>query len=266
MLQRAGSIDIAYEAAGDGSPIVFLHSFPLNRKLWSPQLRALAGFGRCLALDTRGFGESEVSPPYTMDQYADDVIAFLDSLEMRERVVFVGISMGGYVCLALWRRHRHRVRALVLSDTRAAADTEEVREKRRALTRTAKERGSGAVADLQLPGLIGRTTRQRNPTIAAEIRAMISSAPVAGIIGASEAMMTRPDSTALLSTIDVPTLVIVGKEDVLTPPVEAQALCSAIPGSELQIIPKAGHSPCIERPAAFNHTVGDFLSKLNDLT
>ena len=262
MIQRAGSIDIAYEAAGDGPPIVFLHGFPLNRKLWSPQLRALAGFGRCLAPDARGFGQSEVSPPYTMDQYADDVIALLDSLVVRERAIFVGISMGGYVALALWRRHRQRVRALVLSDTRATADTEEAREKRREVTRTAKGRGSGAIAELLLPGLIGKTTRQRNPTIAAEIRAMITSAPVAGIVGASEAMMARPDSTALLSTIDVPTLVIVGKEDVVTPPEEAEALCAAIPDSEMQIIPKAGHSPCIERPAAFNHTMGEFLSKV----
>ena len=262
MLQRAGSIDIAYEEAGDGPPIVFMHSFPLNRRLWSPQLRALAGFGRCLAPDARGFGQSDVVPPYTMDQYADDAIALLDALDIREKAVFVGISMGGYVTLALWRRHRHRVRAMVLADTRAGADTEEAREKRVALARTAKERGSAAVADLQLPGLVGKTTRQRNPTIAAEIRAMISSAPVAGIVGASEAMMARPDSTALLSTIDVPTLVIVGKEDVLTSPAEAEALCAAIPGSELQIIPKAGHSPCIERPAAFNHTVSEFLSKL----
>ncbi|MBC7790276.1 MAG: alpha/beta fold hydrolase [Anaerolineae bacterium] len=266
MIQRAGSIDIAYDAVGDGPPIVFLHSFPLNRKLWSPQLRALAGFGRCLAPDSRGFGQSEVAPPYTMDQYADDVIALLDSLEMRERVTFVGISMGGYVALALWRRHRHRVRALVLADTRATADTEEAREKRRVLNRTAKERGIGAVADLQLAGLIGKTTRLRHPTIAAEIRAMISSAPIAGVVGASEAMMARPDSTELLSSIDVPTLVIVGQEDVLTPPVEAEALCAAIPGCQVQIIPNAGHSTCIERPAAFNHTVGEFLSKVGDLT
>lgn len=266
MLQRAGSIDIAYEEAGDGPPIVFLHSFPLNRKLWSPQLRALAGFGRCLAPDFRGFGDSEASAPYTMDQYADDVIALLDSLGLREKVIFVGISMGGYVTLALWRRHRDRVRALILADTRATADTEEAREKRQALARIAKDGGSGAVADLQLPGLIGKTTRQRNPTIAAEIRAMISSASVAGIVGASEAMMARPDSTSLLSTIDVPTLVIVGNEDVLTPPTEAEALCAAIPFGELQIIPKAGHSPCIERPAAFNQTVSEFLSKVNTLS
>ena len=262
MLQRAGSIDIANEAAGDGSPIVFLHSFPLNRRLWSPQLRALAGFGRCLAPDARGFGQSDVSPPYTMDQYADDVIALLDSLDIQEKAIFVGISMGGYVALALWRRHRHRVRAMILADTRAGADSEEARAKRMTLARTAKERGSGAVADLQIPGLVGKTTRQRNPTIAAEIRAMISSAPVAGIVGALEAMMARPDSTPLLSTIDVSTLVIVGSEDVLTPPAEAEALCAAIPGCELQIIPKAGHSSCIERPAAFNHTLGEFLSTL----
>ena len=129
MITFSGDVEIGYDDLGAGDPIVFLHGFPHSRALWAPQINALVDRARCIAPDLRGFGESTAAPPFTMDQYADDVAALLDALHI-ERAVICGLSMGGYVALAFWRRHRARVRGLVLMDTRAGADSPETRIKR----------------------------------------------------------------------------------------------------------------------------------------
>jgi len=257
----ADGIEISYDDVGSGLPVVFLHGFPHNRELWAPQRAALMGQARCITPDLRGFGESTVGPPFSMDRYADDVAALLDVLHV-PRAVICGLSMGGYVAFAIWRRHRERVRALVLCDTKAGADSEEGREKRREMIRLAEQRGSGAVAAALLPGMVGKTTREKRPEIAESVHGMMEAAPVAGIIGALEALMNRPDSTPTLATIDVPTLIVVGDEDALTPPSEARALRAGIRGSVLQEIAGAGHVSNLERPAAVNHVLGEFLATL----
>jgi pimeloyl-ACP methyl ester carboxylesterase len=216
---------------------------------------------RCVAPDLRGFGESEIRGPFSMDRYADDVIAMLDALQI-ERAVIAGLSMGGYVAFALWRRHRARVRALVLADTRPGADTPEATAKRRELIGLARVKGSAAVADAQITGMVGRTTRDSRPDVMDAVHSMLTVAPVEGIIGALEAMIARPDSTPTLATIDVPTLVVVGDEDVLTPPKEARAMHEAIAGSRLEILERAGHVSNVERPAAFNHVLSEFVGTL----
>lgn len=258
MITRVNSLDLAYDDVGSGLPVVFLHAFPLDRSMWGPQFGALVGMGRCVAPDLRGLGATGASPPYTMDQYADDVVALLDAIGAAS-VVVVGLSMGGYIAFALWRRHRARVRALVLADTRAGADTDEGREKRRRLIAVARSRGSGAVADMQITSMVGATTRDRRPDVVETVRAMMAAAPVEGIAGALEAMMTRPDSTSTLATIDVPTLIVVGDEDELTPPAEARAMHERIRGSRLEILAGAGHVSNLEQPSAFNHVVGEFV-------
>ena len=261
MIALTEEVEIGYDDVGVGTPAVFLHPFPVDRTYWAPQLGALVDHSRCIAPDLRGFGESTAGPPYSMDRYADDVAGLLDTLGI-ERAVVCGLSMGGYVALALWRRHRRRVRALVLADTRAGADTDEARERRRALARMAREKGATAVADAQITGLVGKSTRERNPELVDALHGMLESAPVEGIVGALEAMMARPDSTPLLPTIDVPTLVVVGAEDVLTPEAEARRLHEGIPGSRLEVIAGAGHASSFERPAAFNRLVSEFLASL----
>ena len=261
MIALPRGIDIAYDDVGTGLPVVFLHGFPHDRTLWAPQLGGLLARARCIAPDLRGFGESEIRGPYTMDGYADDVIAMMDALQI-ERAVIAGLSMGGYVAFALWRRHRHRVRALILADTRSGPDTEEATRKRRELIALARAKGSGAVADAQIAGMVGKTTRERHPDIVDGVHRMLSMAPVEGVVGALEAMIARPDSTPTLATIDVPTLIIVGEEDVLTPPKEAQAMHERIVGSRLEILAGAGHVSNVERPAAFNHVASEFLGVL----
>ena len=262
MIALCDGVEIGYDDVGTGVPVAFLHGFPHNRTLWAPQVSALVDRARCVAPDLRGFGESSKHGPFTVDQYADDVAMLLRGLGI-ERAVVAGLSMGGYVAFALWRRHRALVRGLVLADTRAGADTDETRNKRRALIDVARTRGAGAVADGQITGMLGKTTREKRPALIDEVHRMLESAPVEGIVGALEAMMARVDSTDTLATIDVPTLVVVGDEDVLTPPGEAEILHAGIRGSRLEVIAHAGHVSNMERPAAFNHVITEFLAALD---
>ena len=252
---------LAHADVGRGLPVVLLHAFPLNRSMWEPQIAALFGECRCIVPDLRGFGNSPQGGPYTMDRFGDDVIALLDALLM-EQAVIAGLSMGGYVALDIWRRHRKRVRALVLADTRAGADTPEGLQKRAELIALAKNEGAAAVAEKQITGLVGKSTRDKQPELVDRIRSVMAGESVAGIVGALEAMRSRPDSTPLLAGIDVPTLVVVGEEDAITPVKEARVMHEAIPGSRLEIIPEAGHLSNLERPAAFNAALSDFVGSL----
>jgi pimeloyl-ACP methyl ester carboxylesterase len=261
MIALVGDTEIAYDDVGSGLPVVFLHAFPLNRTMWDPQLGALIGECRCIAIDLRGLGDSKGGEPYTMDRYADDVISVLDTLQI-DRAVIVGLSMGGYVAFALWRRHRQRVRALVLADTRATADTVEAAERRRMLIDVTETQGSSAVANLQIASLVGKTTRDKRPDIYDSVHRMIAQAPEDGVIGALEAMIARPDSTGTCETIDVPTLIVVGDEDAATPVKESKAMHSLIRGSRLEVLQGVGHLSNLERPASFNTVVSEFLASL----
>ncbi|HEY5414402.1 MAG TPA: alpha/beta fold hydrolase [Gemmatimonadaceae bacterium] len=262
MIVLCDGVEIGYDDVGTGMPVAFIHGFPHNRTLWAPQVSALVDRARCIALDLRGFGESSKNGPFTIDQYADDLAMLLRMLGI-ERAVVAGLSMGGYIAFAFWRRHREMVRALVLADTRAGVDNEETRAKRLALMELARERGSGAVADGQVVGMIGKSTREKRPALIDDVHRMMGSASVDGIRGALEAMLGRADSTPTLATIDVPTLVVVGAEDVLTPVREAEILHDAIRGSRLEVIKHAGHVSNVERPAAFNHVLSEFLAALD---
>lgn len=263
MIAVVDSLDLGYDDVGSGGGVtlLFAHAFPLNRTMWAPQVGALVERCRCVEVDLRGFGDSSVLPPYSMEQYADDLAHLLDQLHI-DKVILVGCSMGGYASFAFWRRHRHRVRALVLADTRAGADSDETLARRRQMIEVARTEGATAVANLLIASLVGKTTREKQPDIYDAVHRMMAQAPVEGIVGALEAMMVRADSTATLATIDVPTLIVVGEEDVPTPVKEARAMHERIPGSRLEIIAQAGHLSNMERPAAFNHVLTEFLVAL----
>lgn len=261
MISLLDGLEVAYDDGGSGTPCLFVHGFPHNRSLWAPQLQGLTVSARCIAPDLRGFGETTVAAPFSMDRYADDLAALLDLLHL-PKVVISGLSMGGYVAFAFWRRHPHRVRALALCNTKSGADSEEAREKRRGLMAIARERGSSAVADSMMTGMLGKTTREKRPEITNTVHRMISSAPVEGVVGALQAMMDRPDSGPTLPTINVPTLIVTGDEDTIIPVEEARAMHAAIRGSTLEIISGAGHLSNLERPAAFNHVFSEFLAQL----
>lgn len=257
-------VRLAYDDEGTGAPVVFVHAFPLNREMWRRQAAAVAAAGwRAVSLDLRGFGGSEPgSEPFTMDLCADDVMALLDHLGVEEPAVLVGLSMGGYVAFGCIRRHAHRLRALVLADTRAEPDTEEGRAGRLSTAQRVEAEGVAPVVESMLPRLVGATTHRERPGVVAQVRALMEAAPPAGVAQALRGMAARPDSRPDLGRITVPVLVVVGEEDGLTPPADAQALHAGIKGSRLTVIPGAGHLPNLETPDAFNAALLDFLADL----
>jgi pimeloyl-ACP methyl ester carboxylesterase len=179
-----------------------------------------------------------------------------------ERAVVGGLSMGGYATLAFWRRHAGRVRALVLADTRAEADGPEARARRDELVALARAAGGGAVADTQVEGALGRSTRASAPARVADFRARLGEPDPEAVIAALRAMRDRPDATGMLGAVTVPTLVVGGEEDVLTLPRTLRALAAAVPGARLALIPEAGHASAWERPGPFADALVDFLDAL----
>ncbi len=243
-------------------PVLFIHGFPHDRGLWAPAVRLLKDRARCVVPDLPGFGSSPLPDEQpTLDSIAGDLVALLDHSQLRE-VVVCGLSMGGYAALALWRLHPERVRALILCDTRATADSPEARTKRDALIERAVAEGPRTVADLQLPVTIGETTRERLPQVVDAARTIIERQSVAGIVAGIRLLRDRPDQVAVLPTITVPTLVLCGAEDVLTPPAEMEAMAKQIPGALYSRVPLTGHLLAFEQPAVFVAGISTFLSQL----
>jgi len=260
-----GSRTIAYldSAPGDAAlrTYVLLHAFPLGANMWEPQMRAIPNGWRLITPDLRGFGGStEVDPVGTQSigDYADDVVDLLSELSV-ERAVIGGCSMGGYAAFALLQSKPELIEALVLADTRATADSPEARANRRSMLALVDREGPQGVAKDMMPKLLGPTTREINQTAEATVRRLIKQQSPVAIRGAIHRMMDRPDSTPLLATIAVPTLVVVGEEDELTPVADSERLAQAITGSKLVKIPGAGHLSNLEQPDAFNHALSAFL-------
>lgn len=253
-----------YLDVGRGEPaLVLLHAFPLHSGMWAPQLSCLSSRRRIVAPDAKGFGASDApeSPAaYTMLGYADELAGLLDALGL-DRVVLGGLSMGGYVAFAFLRQYRHRVSGLILADTRAAADTPEVFERRANQQDQIAREGTAGVIEVLLPGLLCRDTLAGRLELVEQVRRLMAN-PAAGFIGGLEAMKHRPDATAELAAIDVPTLVVVGEHDAGAPPDVAQAMHAGIPGSQLVVLPHAGHLSNLEAADEFNAAVSDFLDTM----
>lgn len=255
--------EMAYDEAGSGRTVLLIHGYPLSRRLWRPQLAGLSNAARLIAPDLRGFGESD--PPAatnSVEQMADDCAALLDAVGVSEPVVVGGLSMGGYVALAFWRRHAARVAGLILAATRAGADSEAGKQARDQAAATAREQGREAIIEGMLPKLLAPGAYDERPEVVAEARATMAEASVPGILGALRAMRDRPDATGDLGGIDRPVLVIHGTEDGLLPPAEAEAMHSALPHSRLTLVANAGHLVNLEQPDEFNGAVRDFLAGL----
>lgn len=248
---------------GDGLPVVFIHGFPFSHRMWAPQLRALSDDFRLAAYDLRGHGESPVGDgQYTIEFFADDLIGVLDHLEL-ERAVVCGLSMGGYVLLRALEREPGRFRGAVLCDTRSEADSDEGRLKRVAAIRALRTEGPGAYAERFLPGVLSPETLESRPEVVRAVRTMIEANPVEGMVGAQIAMAARTDTTGALARIEVPTLVVVGEDDELTPPGTAREMARRIPGAGVTVIPLAGHVSNLENPDAFNEALRPFLEGLD---
>jgi 3-oxoadipate enol-lactonase len=252
--------------AGGGRPrgtLVLLHAFPLNARMWEPQLTLAEHGWRIVAPHLRGFDRGGDAPPVSsVDDYAGDVIDLLDALHIEDAVIG-GLSLGGYVAFAIFRRAPRYVRGLILADTRSQADTAEGVEARKKVLALLAEKGSdgpSAVIEQMLPKLLGASTQARDQNAAARVRRLAATSSPAAIAGGIRALMTRPDSTPLLRSIHCPTLIVVGGEDAVTPPSFSQEMQQAIAGSELVVVPDAGHLSNIEQPAAFNSALTAFLT------
>jgi pimeloyl-ACP methyl ester carboxylesterase len=252
---------IEYDVRGDGEPLLLLHAFPLGLFMWDAQVEALAATHRVVRFDARGFGGSSAAGgPLTMERIADDGAALLDHLGI-DKAVVGGCSMGGYAAFAFVRRHPQRLAGLVLQDTRAGADTAEARANRATLAAKVLAEGASAAVDAFLPKLVGETTHRERPAVLALLQERILATPPQAIANALHGLAARADSRETLPTIAVPTLVLVGAEDVLTPPPEAVTMAAAIPRARLDVIPAAGHLANLESPDAVNGALRAFLAR-----
>jgi len=247
---------------GAGPVVLLVHGFPLDHTMWRPQIEALGGQYRVIAPDLPGFGRNPpVDGTLTMEHLADSLAALLDALGIDEKICLCGLSMGGYVAFRFWHRHAGRVRALVLCDTRSAADSDEAAANRHKLAETVLADGSGPVAELMLPKLLWEASVHNQPALAEQLSATMRTAAPTTLAAALRGMAQRPDSRELLATFDVPTLVIVGQHDAISTVEEMREIATAIAGAEFAVIPDAGHMAPLENPAAVHAALIPFLDR-----
>ena len=260
-LARIDDIQMAYTDSGIGRPVVLIHGYPFNRTLWNEQVTALSTSYRVIAPDLRGFGESDASDgTATMNRLAQDVSLLLDHLGIT-RATIGGLSMGGYVALAFYKQFHSRVRALVLADTRATPDTEEAKQTRAQQAEKALSEGMAGIADAMLPKLLTPETVSKRPEIVKFVRDMMLQTKPEGAAAALRGMAERDDQTELLGKITVPTLILVGAEDAITPVADSEKMHHAIDNSRLVILDHAGHVSNLERTQQFNDELQHFLSQ-----
>ena len=260
---------MTYEGHGSGTPVVFIHGYPLNRRMWAHQVESLSDIAHIIAPDLRGHGDSELKPgldsephAYSMDMLAGDCADLLDNLNITQPVVLCGLSMGGYISFAFYRKYPERVKALILAATRASADSQVGKDARDEAITLVKEMGASAIAETSLPKLMSPKTYTSQPELVQRVYEIMQSTSVNGIIGDLLGMKTRPDSSHLLREIDVPTLILHGADDQIITIQEMEVMHDTLPGSRLEIDPDAGHLLNLEQPELFNQTMRSFLQEL----
>ncbi len=254
---------IEYVDAGDrsGMPVIFLHGFPFSHEMWTPQLGPVGQSHRAIAYDIRGHGMSDVGDgQYTIDGHVDDLFAFLDLLSIGECIA-VGLSMGGYITLRALERDPGRFKGAVLCDTKSEADTDEAKIKRFETMKAVKRGGSVEFAEAFAHAVFWEGTFTSKPEVVASIKRVIGRTPPLSIAGTLLALASRTDTTPSLNSIAVPTLILVGEHDAVTPPAASRAMHERIPGSQLYVIPASGHMSNIENPEAFNEKLLAFLKR-----
>lgn len=243
-------------------PVVFLHGFPFSHEMWSGQIDLLRGRFRTVAFDFQGHGRSDIGDgQYTIEGHVDDLLAVLDRRAL-DRPVLAGLSMGGYVALRALERHHDRFRAAVLCDTRSEADSNEARVRRHVQMTMVKTAGAAEFADTFLKAIFAPSSFPRHPDAVAFIRNIITHTPPLGIAGTLLALAGRTDTTGALASIRIPTLILVGEEDMITPPAASRSMQERIAGSELHVIPGAAHMSNLENPERFNALLKEFLERV----
>jgi 3-oxoadipate enol-lactonase len=263
MIVRSNDADVFYIVQGDGAPVVLLHPFPINHAFWHPVAEELSTQYSLIMPDLRGLGASTPGDgAATMQKHAEDLKKVCDDIGVG-KATFIGVSIGGYILFEFWRRLRERVVGLGFCDTRANAETEEGRKTRAQAIQQIEERGVELFVDGLIPRLMGETTMRNRPDIVDEARRMMLVSTGKGVIANQLGMMERPDSNWTLATINVPTLFVGGSEDVGAPPDVIGEMHRQVRGSQLRIIPNAGHYSAMEKPLEFAGILREFLGGVN---
>jgi len=247
-----------YSERGEGEPIVLVHGFPLDSRMWEAQIAEISGSRRLIAPDLRGFGRSSDASPFSVESLADDLHALLSDLGALP-CVLGGLSMGGYVSLAYAYQYPGDLRGLMLVDTKAEGDSAEQKEGRGKMIELVRQQGSRAVAEQMLPRMLAKGTPKSRPAVAQALMSIMEACPPITIEHALLAMRDRPDQTPNLPAIAVPTLIVVGDADAITPVSVAQSMQKQIPRAQLAVIKGAGHMSPMEQPVQVNQTMARFL-------
>jgi 3-oxoadipate enol-lactonase len=261
------SLELTYQDQGTGQPVVLLHGFPLDSRMWSPQIEALSRSCRVIAPNLRGFGGSGLKPGdatrgVSMAEYASDVDKLLGAISVIEPVILCGFSMGGYIMWQFVRQFPDRVKAFVPCDTRAIADTPEAKAGRLKSADEVLKSGVESVATAMLPKLVAESTRQNQPEVVEQLTAIMRSCPPEAVAAALRGMAERPDVTAELSSFTQPALVLVGVEDAISSSKEMRGIADKLAGARFAEIPAAGHMTTLENPAAVNSALSEFINLL----
>ena len=261
--ETVNGVRLAFVDQGSGTPVLLVHGFPLDHSMWNAQIDALARNHRVIAVDLRGFGQSEAGDEMvTMEQFAHDMAGLLDALSIEDQVVFAGLSMGGYVAWQFWREYPSRVKALILCDTRAVADTPEIAAGRLEMAERVLAEGPEPLVEMMMPKLFGQPTVVSRPELVESLRGVMLSSDRRAVAAAARGMAQRPDVTAMLAAIDCPSLVIVGRLDAISTPDEMRSIADAIPLAEYVEIADSGHMTTMEKPAEVNAAMLDFLAEI----
>jgi len=256
---KSGDADIVYWTVGDGPPVVLLHPFPVNHEFWLPVADGLSKRYRVILPDLRGHGDSGIGEgPATMEKHAADIARVMDDAGVG-RAPLVGVSIGGYALFEFWRKHRGRVAALGLCNTKAPADGPEARAGRLQAANDVLERGTEPFFEGMIQKVLAKTTREMRPDLVDGARRMMQKMFPEDVAQVQRGMASRPDSVETLKTINVPTLLITGDEDTLTGVNEAELMRQHISGSQLKVIPKAGHYSPWEQPDEAAKILRQFL-------
>ncbi|MGB6476088.1 MAG: alpha/beta fold hydrolase [Candidatus Sulfotelmatobacter sp.] len=256
---KSGDAEIVYRVLGEGAPVVLLHPFPVNHEFWLPVARPLAERFRVILPDLRGHGESGIGEgPTTMVKHALDIAGVMDDADLG-RAPLIGVSIGGYALFEFWRRFRGRVAALGLCNTKAPADSAEARAGRLQAANDVLERGTEPFFESMIPRLLGKSTREARPDLVAGALGMMRKMSAEDVAQVQRGMAERPDSVGTLKTINVPVLLITGDEDVLTGVNEAELMRQHIAGSQMRVVPKAGHYAAWEQPEDVTGLLSRFL-------
>jgi pimeloyl-ACP methyl ester carboxylesterase len=256
-------LSLKYTDQGAGQPLLLVHGFPLSRRMWDDDLEVLKKRCRVIAPDLRGFGESVLgTESFTMERCADDLEELLSGMQVHQKIVLLGLSMGGYISFEFVRKYQDRMRALVLVATHPFPDTDATRQGRYETAEFVRQKGSPALADRLIPKFLGKTSLETKPQVVERIRQLISSNSPESIAKACLGLASRRDSTPLLPQISVPTLIVAGGEDTLISREQTEQIHRGVANSRFVVIQECGHMVNLEQPAEFQKAVLQFLQEL----